>query len=294
MMAFTGRVRSAVINFLPRRALNALKKIIRRRRNQRLRRERCNLTSEELSAVLTRLGVVKGGVVFVHSASDWFEGLEGGVMALLEVLREVVGEKGTIMMPAFSSTGFTRDYLLNEKFDLRRTPSQMGLLTEVFRRIPGVQRSLHPSHSVCAQGPLAEWLTQEHGRTELPFDESSPLGRLVEQRGQVLLLGVDLSVLTLVHVAEDELGAKFPVRVYLPGTLEVSVVTGAGELKVRTRVHDPDVSCKRNIAQLEGELLRRGIMQKSSIGAIPLHLLDAKRANDLLLEKAASGWTIYN
>src|SRR5881397_1311983 len=38
----------------------------------------------------------------------------------------------------------------NPKFDLRRTPSKVGPLTEVFRPLPSVVRSLHPTHPVAA------------------------------------------------------------------------------------------------------------------------------------------------
>ncbi|NJS39886.1 MAG: AAC(3) family N-acetyltransferase [Rhodobacteraceae bacterium] len=60
-------------------------------------------------------------------------------------------------------------------FDAKRTPSEMGLLTELFRRAPGAKRSLHPTHSVTALGPLAEQLTATHHQATTPSGRGTPL-----------------------------------------------------------------------------------------------------------------------
>ncbi len=47
-------------------------------------------------------------------------------------------------------------------FDHEKMPSNVGAISEAFRRSHGVVRSVHPPHSVCAMGPLAAELTADH------------------------------------------------------------------------------------------------------------------------------------
>jgi len=86
-------------------------------------------------------------------------------------------------------------------FDARRSPSTVGLVSEVFRLRPDAVRSRHPSHSVAAIGPRARELTEGHERT-LPTGDDSPYGRLCHIGGKVLLLGVDHDRNTTLHLAE--------------------------------------------------------------------------------------------
>jgi aminoglycoside 3-N-acetyltransferase len=79
---------------------------------------------------------------------------------------------------------------------------EYGILAEIVRGWPGAQRSLNPEASVAAIGAQAEWITQDHP-LNYGYGAGSPLEKLVEARGQVLMLGAPLDTLTLLHYAED-------------------------------------------------------------------------------------------
>ena len=82
------------------------------------------------------------------------------------------------------------------------TPTRgMGVVPELFRTWPGAVRSAHPAFSLAALGPQAQYLVADHALEEDAGDRS-PLGKLYELDGHVLLLGVDHWNNTSLHLAE--------------------------------------------------------------------------------------------
>jgi aminoglycoside 3-N-acetyltransferase len=77
----------------------------------------------------------------------------------------------------------------------------MGAVPEVLRTWPGVLRSDHPVTSFAAMGPNADYLTADHVLEDDTGDRS-PVGRLYELDGDVLLLGVTHWNNTSLHLAE--------------------------------------------------------------------------------------------
>ncbi|NND69259.1 MAG: hypothetical protein HKN19_16835, partial [Halioglobus sp.] len=104
-------------------------------------------------------------ILMVHSS---FNGMlptyQGSALELCQALIEYCGPERTLVMPAFNFGAEgqgAREALKNDpRFDLRRTPSTMGLLTELFRRSRGVLQSRHPVYRVAALGPRARELVQ--------------------------------------------------------------------------------------------------------------------------------------
>ncbi len=105
-------------------------------------------------------------ILMVHSSFDGFLPMyKGSAKDLVSALIDFCGPNRTLVMPSFVMGGRTYDtaaYFRSRPFDVRRTPSDMGLVAEVFRRTPNVLRSLHPTCSVCALGPLGKELTTGH------------------------------------------------------------------------------------------------------------------------------------
>src|SRR5207244_1814925 len=141
--ALRDRLRAAASAALPPEIKRRLKRLVRD--YHRVFRA---FTPADLKSALLELGVVPGDVLMVHSAFDRFLGYQGGLVDAIRTLQEVVGERGTLMMPTIPFQGTAVEYALGDPvFDVQRTVSRMGLLTEVFRRSPGVVRSIHPTRS---------------------------------------------------------------------------------------------------------------------------------------------------
>jgi aminoglycoside 3-N-acetyltransferase len=279
---------------LPTGVKEKIKRKLRSQRLREIRDQQVPIALAEFEQALRKLGVASGQVLFVHSGADWLRSVEGGPIKVLELLRRMLGDEGTLALPSFPFDGLAAEYVAGGSFDVRRSPSKMGLLTELFRRLPEVQRSLHPTHPVCAAGRLADHLTDSHHLDARPFGPLSPFGRLEEQKGKILMLGVNSDFLTHVHVVEDGMGASFPVRVYLPEPVAVSVVNREGNAEVlKTLVHNPAVSRLKSISRHEGEWQKAGALRRARIGHIELRLLDAKGLSDHLQSRARQGRTIY-
>lgn len=157
-------------------------------------------TVQRLSAALLQLGVRPGGVLLVHSSLSALGAVPGGAEGVILGLLEALGPQGTLLMPALSYALVTAD---NPFFDLRHTPSNVGIIPETFRTRPGTQRSLHPTHSVCACGPLAAELLAGHGEDRTPCGPFSPFHLLPEYQGQLLMLGCGLRPNTSLHAIEE-------------------------------------------------------------------------------------------
>jgi aminoglycoside 3-N-acetyltransferase len=188
----------------------------RLRRQRQLVRELPAVTRAQLLCDLAALSLPPGGILLVHSSLKRLGFVEGGAEGLLDALVATVveGAGGTLCLPAFSIDGSMRDTLASGRvFDVRTTPSNLGAVPEAFRRRPGVRRSVHPTHSIAALGPQAEWIVAEHHRCGSSFGKGSPMARILEAGGHLAGLGTELGTVTFYHCLED-LEPDFPLAVY--------------------------------------------------------------------------------
>jgi aminoglycoside N3'-acetyltransferase len=228
------------------------------------------VTRADISASLREVGLREGAGVFLHSSLSSFGEIEGGSETVLQALDEVLGPDGLIAMPAFPLVGGTLEYLETDPvFDVRRTPSTMGALTERFRTAPGVVRSLHPTHSVAARGPGAEQLVAGHDLAETPFGEGTPFARMIEHGMVQLWFGVGLRIFTLYHAFECLRPGGFPIEVFLRRRVEARVIDDEGrERTVSTLVHDPAVGSRKDDtrAAIRDHLLETGVLRRTTLG----------------------------
>ncbi len=149
---------------------------------------------------LRATGVRQGGVLLVHSSLSALGHVPGGAETVILGLLDAIGPKGTLLLPALSYDNVTRDHPV---FDVRRTPSNIGAIPEFFRTRPGTRRSVHPTHSVCGVGLLADVLLEGHHLDTTPCGSHSPFHRLPNYGGQLLMLGCGLLPNTSMHAIEE-------------------------------------------------------------------------------------------
>lgn len=193
-------------------------------------------TVSSLVRDLRALGVVPGMTLFVHSSLKSLGWVAGAAQAVVLALQEAVGPAGTLAMPAHSTSlsepsewehppvpesWWETIRAETPAFDPRLTPTRsMGRIAELFRTAPGVLRSSHPQASVAARGPQAEYLTAGHA-LDSGVGEGSPMARLYDVDGWVLLLGVGHERNTSLHLSEYR--AEWPSKKYAPQGAPVMV-----------------------------------------------------------------------
>jgi aminoglycoside N3'-acetyltransferase len=164
----------------------------------------------EVVAQLNGLGVREGGVLLVHTAFRAVRPVEGGPLGLIDALSEAVGPRGTLVMPSWSGDD-------DAPFDPTTSPAaeDLGVTAGLFWRQPGTLRSDHP-HAFAARGPHAQAILADPLPLP-PHIHESPVGRVFDLDGQVLLIGVGHDADTTLHLAE--LMADVPYR--LPKSMTV-------------------------------------------------------------------------
>jgi aminoglycoside 3-N-acetyltransferase len=177
------------------------------------------VTKSRLCVDLQALGVSAGQTLMLHASVKAVGRVVGGPDMVIAALLDVLGPEGTLMMmvsyedSTFELNDWPEDWrqaYLTEAppYDPKRSRAyrKWSILTEYLRTWPGAERSNHPDVSFAAIGPKARWLTADHPLNDW-FGVGSPLDKLCQADGVVLLLGCGFE-LTLLHHAESI--AKLP------------------------------------------------------------------------------------
>ena len=172
----------------------------------------------ELIDLFNGLGLTQGDDVMVHSSMRSLGYLVNGALDVVDALGECVDlDKGTILMPAHSgqltdpaewkNPTIPKESLMMVRnsmklFDKKVTPIRgRGVISEAFLSYPEVKRSDHPLNSISALGKRADLYTRSHNFDE-PEGIDSPIGKLYENNGAILGLGVSVDRFTAIHLAE--------------------------------------------------------------------------------------------
>ncbi len=180
-------------------------------------------TRDSLAEDLRAIGLGPGMTVIVHCALSKLGWVNGGAVALIQALMDALTPEGTLVMPAHSGNLSDPKYWCNPPvpeswqqtirdtmpaYEPEITPtSGIGTVPELFRKFPGVLRSNHPALSFTAWGKHAEVITKGH-RLEYSLGDGSPLARIYDLDGHVLLIGVGHDRNTSIHLAEYRAKAR--------------------------------------------------------------------------------------
>jgi aminoglycoside 3-N-acetyltransferase len=143
---------------------------------------------------------------------------------LLESFLAAVGGAGTLLLPLFNF-----DFASGKPFDIRETPSQMGVVTETGRHWPGAVRTGHPIYSFAAIGAQASAF--EGVENFSGYGADSPFGMLHRAGGKIAVLDLpDNGSMTFYHYVEE--ACSVPYRYHK--TFAGPYVDWSGREAVRT------------------------------------------------------------
>ena len=262
---------------------------------------------EEIVDYLKSEGVGEGSLLVIHSSYDTLSCTGLKPQEIIQRLRDLVGETGTIAMPAirmFAGAPQGGDLLKKNRqypvceYNVKRTPVTSGMLPFTLLRMKGSYCSHFPFNPIVAIGRQAEEM-MEHN---LDSERSSAHGKgscwkyCLDHGAVVVGLGVDLEHHnTMCHVMEEAFdGWRWSDEEWYEYR-EFELVDENGErrrIKVRNRRPEWGMLCDAEL-NLTSALYKNDVIHKTKIGEIPVGVEYSKVLQKFLQSRNSKGFPYF-
>ena len=241
------------------------------------------INEKDISKALRAIGVKAGDICLFHSSFKSLGPVAGGAETVINGFEDAIGREGTLVAPTLCSRDFFNSYVT---WHLDK-PSDVGYLTEYFRKQEGVLRSDQATHSVAARGPLAHELTHEHtayGPHLCPFgvyafSDSSPWMKMYRRNAKIVFVGVTMKYNTMKHLVEATVIERLLAEIADDGK------RAAQQAKLETFENKWDgVWLYYNAEKMQAYLESLGLVRKTQCGDATLLCVDAKATNEAAIE----------
>lgn len=240
------------------------------------------ITKDDLIEHFKNLGLQKGMLVYVQSALDYFTYVCGGNRTIIEALQEVVGYDGGIVVSAYTKDNIdplNRDAKQFKPYQIEVIRDAMpsfhkkltipkNTLARQMMLHDGTYRSNHPTHSFVAWGKYAKLICDKHP-LHFPLSNDSPLMKVCELNGYVLLLGIKYEAVDVFTLARGN-DASTPIRIV---SAPIERKGKKSFINMLDYVYE-----KRDIAEIQAMLEERQIVRETYIGSARCRLFHAKEA----------------
>lgn len=236
-------------------------------------------SKNDLRKDLENLQIAPSDTLLIHSSMKSIGEVDGGADAVLDMLMEYFKDSGLLLFPTLSyrsvNAGITR-------FDVVNTPACTGILPELFRKKPGVVRSLHPTHSLAAFGNDAENFVAGHEKANTPAPVGSPWWKILQKKGKIMFIGTGINCNTFLHGVDEWLN--------LPGLLtehveDLEIVDYNGNV-IKSPQHRHCAGRNGYYESLESRFEAAGAMVRGKFGNANVQVLEAEKIS------AELGYTI--
>lgn len=244
---------------------------------------------DSIRASLRELKIFPGDLLMVHSDTGAIGQWGLSPSEMIDFLLEYLGDRGTLAMPCHPKLKTENGRRL---YNVRRSPSTVGIMTELFRRRKATVRSEYPFSAAAAQGRLAEELVSFHRHSFAPHDELSPYGKLAELGGKAIAIGCPLDRMTLIHVAEDTMRHVFPIRDFYT-TETVLVKNGKETFTVNARKRADWLWWYLAKYQWTCQMYQNGFAREATLSGVRIFQMDARPMTRWMQDRARLGKTVY-
>jgi aminoglycoside 3-N-acetyltransferase len=260
---------------------------------------------EKIADFLRTNGVINGKLLVVHSAYAPFKGRGRTPNQIIDMLFDIVGKTGTVAMPAmpkFNNSIDVIDYLSEDSdrnvynYDVAKSSIKTGVLPLMLHKRQGSVRSRHPINTMVALGPLAKKIMQNNleGESPLACGKNSSWYNCVEHDAVIIGLGTDLThSLTMIHVAEDTLDEKWPIKDWYVEK-SFTIKDGNFEDKRMLRERSPKWGAlhfgERTLCK---DLINKGILKSTNIDGITVETIRARELMYFLNSKNSNGYPYF-
>jgi len=234
-------------------------------------------TKQDLIDAIIEIGIKPSDTLLIHSSMKAVGQVEGGADTVLDAFTQYLQEEGLLIFPTHTWNQMNDSYNL---FNPMTEPSCVGILTNLFRKRPGVIRSLHPTHSVAALGKDAKEYTLGEEVFDTPCPRKGCWGKLYDRKAKILFLGCSLKRNTFLHGVEEWL--QIPNRLgEKPKQLKILLADGS----IIDRPCHPHSSTYGNVSlnydKMLAPFLHKKIANEGKIGDAKSFLCDAVGMADL-------------
>ncbi|MBN1472860.1 MAG: AAC(3) family N-acetyltransferase [Syntrophaceae bacterium] len=248
------------------------------------------VSDQDISECLKAIGIREGDIIMVHASWRNFYNYSGSPLSFIELLLRTIGTEGTLLMPCYGDN--------KRFFDVNKTPSYAGVLSEEFRRIEGVKRSECSHFSVCAYGKYADYFTKEHKNSEFGFDFNSPY-YLISQNNKAKIVKFGMGKypikLTLIHCVEYGFKDIYPYfKNYLNVKYETTVVDKLGVKHNKQMIQGIGGKLyKKNIKKVYKNI-PEGLSEYQRIRNIDVRVINANAGYNEIVKLIESGNSMLN
>jgi len=225
-------------------------------------------TKQDLLSHLAELNIDPNGTLMVHLSSKAIGEVEGRGNTVLDSLMEYMSS-GLLVLPSHTWDNVRER---NPVMDVLYTPSCVGVLTEMFRKRPGVHRSLHPTHALSAIGKDAEAFLSGEEKICTPCGEGGAYYKLWERNAQILLIGVNFTRNTFIHGIEEWDNAKGSIS---PDRTDMYVINHQGSRLYTPQYRHCAPLGSETFSKLEAPALHQGVLTMGRFGDATARLMRA-------------------
>lgn len=244
--------------------------------------------------ITEKLNIKSGDTVFIHSSIDKLN-IDFPVYNVLNILLEVVGDEGTLLFPSWHYSGRAEEYLKKSfnVFNVKKSPSYLGLLTEIARRHKKTERSLHPTNSIVAIGKNAKILLEDHHKDIYPQGIKSPFYKMISHKAKIIGLGEKVVSLSFVHCVEDVMKGNFPYSSLTDKVYDAKVMDYNGNtLLIKTKAAHESIK-HRNIPKFFDDNIPSNICERFRYHGVNYFSCDAYKLFEIMKSLAEKNITIY-
>ena len=230
-----------------------------------------------MRSLLNSLNVLSDDIIMIHGdagVAAQFQTLnrEERLNHLMNELVAFAGMQGTIVVPTFSYS-FTKQ----EDFDVRNTPSDVGLFSEEFRKLPMALRSKNPNFSVASVGRYAKEF--QRSRVDDSFGENTVFDLLYKLKAKIVCLGCEFDRITFVHYLEQSLGV--PYRYFKKFSGKLLDEQGVRSIDTTYFVRDLDLITGVDLSLLKKRGIDKGAVKIDAFGRFPVSSISADDFYDI-------------
>lgn len=248
------------------------------------------INKEFLLRQCREIGINAGDAIMVHAGLRSVGEILGGPDVLISALIETIGSDGTLMVYVGCQTpyddvgrniyseedeAFILEHCPPFKPESSRASRDFGAFAELFRTTPGVICSSNAGSRMAAIGAKAEFLTANHP-VNYGLGKDSPLERLYEIGGKVVLIGSDTDAVTILHYAE----AIAPIKAKRKFNLKVPIEKSGKTIWIDMEEYDSATGIRdwpdRFFAFIVEQYIQTRNLKAGLVGRARTYVLDAQ------------------